>query len=200
MSRTSKTKQSLTSTTSTALPEVKPEKTTAGPVQDFMDTCWDGVTIPVPLMALTWAAGSTLILVNKPPSGLNVYSTLEIFPDSLQEKYKIEIYTSESPTRQRFALAHSIAHILLGHTKSFVDNTHTDSGVDFTNNPKVVSQINQAANLAAIEILLPDIILKEKAESGRYPTIESLACQFGVSTNTLKFRLNQLGIEPIFHG
>jgi len=199
MPRTSKTKQSLTSTTPTALPEVKPEKTTAGPVQDFMDTHWDGVTIPVPLMALTWAAGSALELVDM-RADLTTYSTLKVFSDSPQEKYEIKVSTSESPTRQRFALAHNIAHILLGHAESFTDNTHTDSATDFTNNPKAVSQINQAANLAAIEILLPDIILKDKAESGRYSTIESLACQFGVSTNTLMFRLKQLGIEPIFHG
>ncbi|WP_344052050.1 XRE family transcriptional regulator [Planotetraspora silvatica] len=100
------------------------------------------------------------------------------------------IGTSEVPARQRFTIAHELAHLLTGDNQGL----HLDADLHDSVHKQQPSEIR--ANAFAAEFLLPAEILRE--EDARLTWSETafakLACRFWVSPSTLAWRLFNLGL------
>lgn len=105
------------------------------------------------------------------------------------------------PNRQRFTIAHELAHYLLHQECSdlFVDRSpvffrdETSSGG--------VKQQEIAANAFAAELLMPREELKERLNERPIDALDDmsirrLAARFGVSAQALTIRLTRLGLVP----
>lgn len=110
------------------------------------------------------------------------------------------INKSDPPTRQRFTMAHEIGHFYLKHKgELFVDNTvrlKRDGASGLAVDPFEIE-----ANGFAAELLMPsDLLIKEverifkKSGYKSENLIEELAKHFEVSTQAMKYRLENLGL------
>ncbi len=100
-----------------------------------------------------------------------------------QSGYAIYINGDHAETRQRFTLAHEIAHFIL-HKENIGDGIADDalyrSGL---------SNAQEAmANKLAADILMPWNLVNQKIKEG-INTVEELAQQFNVSTSAMAIRL-----------
>ncbi len=89
-------------------------------------------------------------------------------------------------TRQRFTLAHEIAHFIL-HRDEIGDGI-TDNGMYRSGRPE---RIEREANRYAADILMPWRLVIEKVRSGKSTAIE-LAREFDVSAAVAEIRLKEL--------
>lgn len=111
----------------------------------------------------------------------------------------IGINTLHAPTRQRFTLAHELAHIQL-HRRELERAVHVDRG-SLRRDPLAaagVDPIEIEANTFAAELLMPTELLIS-ALKGRSVDLEddeavsALAKRFRVSDAAMRFRLSSLG-------
>jgi len=100
------------------------------------------------------------------------------------------IGTSEVPARQRFTIAHELAHLLTGDNQGL----HLDADLHDSVHKQQPSEIR--ANAFAAEFLLPAEILREEAARLAWSetSFAKLACRFWVSPSTLAWRLFNLGL------
>ena len=92
--------------------------------------------------------------------------------------------------RQRFTVAHELAHYLEHRPHIIGDGLTDDIGVLFRSNQSGVSfNMEREANRIAAEILMPEKLLEAAIESGDYKTKRQLADYFGVSEEALSIRL-----------
>lgn len=111
----------------------------------------------------------------------------------LATKQNAVIYYSEkdTPNRQRFTIAHELGHIC-NHLKP---DTNDYPYIDWRIEENANNEHEQCANIFAGELLIPLHKLKEIYLSIQYPISNNLANIFGVSTNVMEERLNQLGVS-----
>lgn len=127
---------------------------------------------------------------------LNLHLTYESFVDEvsgvlrkgLDDEWEIVVNRSHPPTRQRFTIAHEIAHYCLHRNEK---NTFQDT-VFFRG--ATISPQEHAANRFAGEILMPESVFRQQVEKG-CSAIDSLADFFGVSALAVRVRAKQLGME-----
>ncbi|GAX87013.1 conserved hypothetical protein [Lebetimonas natsushimae] len=136
----------------------------------------------------------------KPKVNMNggILADIEFIPDDLcgyiekDKNNKITIYYNPDhhENRQRFTIAHELAHFLLGHLdesqkeyRDYKDNFKTD-----TYNPKEV-----AANRLAAKILMPEDKLHFLIYKKGITSIKELARIMKVSEVAMKYRLQNLG-------
>ena len=117
--------------------------------------------------------GMNIILVNYPLEGVRG------FYQYFQRNNIIYLDEKLSDSERRFVLAHELGHMIL-HKKS--NAIFMDTRTQFN-----TSKYEQEANLFAMELLLPDQILDEYAQSG-YST-EQLSRITGYYTELIKIRL-----------
>lgn len=117
--------------------------------------------------------GMNIILVNYPLEGVRG------FYQYFQRNNIIYLDENLSDSERRFVLAHELGHMML-HKKS--NAIFMDTRTQFN-----TSKYEQEANLFAMELLLPDQILDEYAQSG-YST-EQLSRITGYYTELIKLRL-----------
>ncbi len=106
-------------------------------------------------------------------------------------RYEIKINRHESRQRQRFTLAHELAHFLLhrdtidGMGGKLIDNVLYRSGAS--------EQIEYEANRLASQIVMPEKALQNAfsryGDSLSETTVELLAEQFGVSKAAMEIRM-----------
>ncbi len=101
----------------------------------------------------------------------------------------------ETKNRNRFTLAHELAHCCLAHL-----DEETMPYIEWRHDGVVTDKCEIAANIFAGELLVPTKELR-KVLSNEYPTtlphITKLASMFAVSINVMKERLKQLEIPYI---
>ena len=110
-----------------------------------------------------------------------------------EDNGKIVIYYNPDhhENRQRFTIAHELAHYLLGH----LDDNHRmyrDTSKNFSSDiydPKEV-----AANKAAAAILMPEKKIKDLIFNKKITSIKELAKIMKVSELAMKYRLQNLGL------
>ncbi|MDQ1186377.1 ImmA/IrrE family metallo-endopeptidase [Agrobacterium larrymoorei] len=102
-------------------------------------------------------------------------------------KYKIRINRHEKKERQRFTLAHEIAHFLL-HKDKIGDGLTEDILYRST----LSNALEYEANRFAAELIMPDAVLEEMQidfESVDEDAIVDLAERFGVSKDAMRIKL-----------
>ena len=93
--------------------------------------------------------------------------------------------------RQRFAIAHAMGHILLGH-KLPENGVREETAQNF--HTAVSNPEETAANNVAGSLLVPKMALIYFMDEKRVTSVKNLAAIFGVSTTLVTHRLEQLGI------
>ena len=100
-------------------------------------------------------------------------------------EYSIHVNANHPITRQRFTMAHELAHFLLHKDK--IGDGITD---DYLYRSGLCSSIEREANLLAADILMPKHLLIN--EENAKLTISEQAEKFWVSTTTMDIRLGSL--------
>jgi Zn-dependent peptidase ImmA (M78 family) len=138
-------------------------------------------SIPVRVGGLAEALGLRVVLASLP---LNISGLIQ--PEGA-DKFVIKVNRFESKERQRFTIAHEIAHYLLHRDK-------IQSGVidSVLYRSKLSSRTEAEANKMAAEIVMPTKIFRALTADHIHPLsdsqIGSFASDFGVSKQALKIR------------
>jgi Zn-dependent peptidase ImmA (M78 family) len=140
--------------------------------------------VPVKLGAIAKDLGVEVKLSSLP---LNVSGQIA----KIDGRYEIKINRHESRQRQRFTLAHELAHFLLhrdiidGMGGKLTDNVLYRSGA--------AEHVEYEANRLASQIVMPETALQEAfsryGENLSETTVELLAEQFGVSKAAMEIRV-----------
>ena len=134
-------------------------------------------TIPVDVEALAKELGMRVKFIPLPDSK---------FSGAIHSKdTRTDLYVNREhlPTRQRFTIAHEVAHFVL-HSPYLKDGIVDDD----LYRSHLPSALESQANNYALQILIPSEILNQKVDSGM-EDIEELAREFNVSANTMSSRL-----------
>lgn len=141
--------------------------------------------VPVKLGAIAKDLGVEVVLSSLP---LSISGEIS----KLNGRYQIKINRHESKQRQRFTLAHELAHFLLhrdvidGMGGKLTDNVLYRSGA--------AEHIEYEANRLAAQIVMPENALQDAfkqygGENLSETTVELLAEQFGVSKAAMEIRM-----------
>jgi len=150
--------------------------------QQLLNSIWDG-TVPVNVVRLAERLGMT---VRPNPLMADCGAITRRLHDVLLE------YDPQQPVvRQRYAIAHLIGHVVLGHLGDQL-TVLRDPVANYST--KVSDPKELAANDFALQLLLPGSTLRYAVESGLFNDVEHMARAFGVSQVALVWRLRQLGI------
>jgi hypothetical protein len=104
--------------------------------------------------------------------------------------YIIYINAKDNPRRQRFTLAHEIAHYILH--RDMIGDGITD---DAMYRSALGDVYERQANRMAADILMPAQLVKNYYRfSAVPPPISSFAREFGVSEDAMRIRLQELGL------
>lgn len=110
-----------------------------------------------------------------------------------RDKDNISIYydITEPETRQRFTIAHEIAHYLLGHLEGEKHKYMSENTLLRSN--QLSNSQERDANYLAAELLMPmkviDKLIDEKKDNMEPFTLDSLAQLLGVAESALRIRL-----------
>ncbi|EDX3145018.1 ImmA/IrrE family metallo-endopeptidase [Salmonella enterica subsp. diarizonae serovar 61:l,v:1,5,7] len=97
---------------------------------------------------------------------------------------------SDHPNRQRFTIAHELAHHVLGHTKE--GEKHRDSVADYSTGAK--SHLEIEANKFAAALLMPEVAIRTLITREGVSTTLELARIFKVSEAAMHWRLKEIGL------
>lgn len=109
------------------------------------------------------------------------------------EEYIIYVNGSHHINRQRFTIAHEIAHFLL-HKDKIGDNL-TDSAMYRS---KLSNVLERQANTLAAEILMPISDLRNYVYNKEITDVKILSNIFGVSKETMQIRLRDINKNNLF--
>ena len=98
--------------------------------------------------------------------------------------YSIQVNGDHHPNRQRFTIAHEIAHIVLH--KHLIGEGITTNGLYRSG---LSNTVEWAANRAAGNILMPRAKIKELLDQG-VESVDELAIRFGVSRSAMSIQLD----------
>jgi Zn-dependent peptidase ImmA (M78 family) len=124
-----------------------------------------------------------IVMCRKLPESI---SGIVIPPAGDRAHYLIGINPQQSLQRQRFTIAHEIAHIVLGHPKKAV------SLIVFTE--KSTNQLDRAADVFAAELLMPYIHVRDLFFKKGWRNLEDFAKFYMVSRVAMEIRLKELGL------
>jgi Zn-dependent peptidase ImmA (M78 family) len=148
-----------------------------------------GVKLPIDIRAILKAHGIT---VHEEDLEGNVSGVLMI-----QEK-QVDIIVNKNhiPGRQRYTLAHELAHYLLhkSQTNVFVDEMYRDAKSSYGIDQREIEANAFAAELLMPEELLRDEIAKKPLDANDDAAFRRMAAKYGVSPQALTFRLIKLGL------
>lgn len=100
----------------------------------------------------------------------------------------IYVNYTDMPQRQRFTIAHEIAHSVLHETKS---DLHRQDGVR--------TQVEREADAFAGALLIPEVLLRRLIGQG-VCAIDELAKAFQVSKQSMRVRINHLRMGGLLRG
>ena len=140
-------------------------------------------TIPVDLDRMARALG---VSVHRVSLGGDIAGKIE----RAERGYRITLNANDNPRRQRFTLAHEIAHFVLH--RDLIGDGITDSGLYRSS---LKDDIERQANRYAADLLMPAAKVRELwREDVR--SIAGMADRFDVSSEAAEIRLKYLGYGP----
>lgn len=107
------------------------------------------------------------------------------------QNWAIHVNKWENPLRQKFTIAHELAHFIL-HKEILKSGSHYDSVLYRDEN---TSPIEREASSFASNLLMPSEKFEEYINNG-YNTIEKLSEKFKLSTSAVRYRAYKLGYIP----
>jgi Zn-dependent peptidase ImmA (M78 family) len=151
---------------------------------------------PVDVLSLAKKLG---LEIKKEPTEANLSGFL--FRNEEQKTAIIGVNSNQHPNRQRFTIAHELAHYLLHSTGS----VHVDRGYSVKlrdeKSSEGTDEEEKEANFFAAELLMPeniltnDIVHSTNLDLFDENTLNQLANRYKVSTQALAFRLAYLGFS-----
>lgn len=102
---------------------------------------------------------------------------------------EITVNDKDNYHRQRFTLAHELAHCML-HGESLKNGRLELRSSVTTTDPR-----EREANITAGEILIPEKLLRKYYSSTPFPVLSDLAAEFNVSENVMSARLEYLNMR-----
>ena len=148
--------------------------------REILEQYWDDGSIPVSSMAIASKMGVS-VLADPCFSASGHYS-----PNGCSSGPLITYKSSESKTRQRFTVAHELAHHVMGHGER--DRDTPDRFSMGYHDP-----IEVDANRFAAHLLMPGQIVNALIRVRGIRSVDELARMFGVSKAAMRFRLKELG-------
>lgn len=151
--------------------------------------------LPVPVQEIAEKEGLEIIFQNL---GTDI-SGLLITRDG---KSYCCVHSSDRETRQRFTIAHELAHFVLGHQQQQGEHVHVDRGNYISQRgPRASAGVDPKeieANQFAASLLMPaQLVKQEAAKLGSSLTdahVTMLAEMFNVSEQAMTIRLETLGL------
>ena len=107
------------------------------------------------------------------------------------QNWAIHVNKWENPLRQKFTIAHELAHFIL-HKDILKSGSHYDSVLYRDENS---TPIEREASSFASDLLMPSDKFEEYINQG-YNTIEKLSEKFKLSTSAVRYRAYKLGYIP----
>ncbi|MCT8162099.1 ImmA/IrrE family metallo-endopeptidase [Pseudoruegeria sp. SHC-113] len=104
------------------------------------------------------------------------------------DRFEIAVNSKHHPNRQRFSMAHEYAHYLLHRGK--IDSMPEGERILHRNGDK--NSIEYQANTFAAELLMPEVLVR-RAFRVSHGNLTKMALELGVSKESLKYRLSNLG-------
>ncbi len=145
---------------------------------------WDGY-LPVDPAAIAARAGA--YVVAEPMLDREGISGDCYFDDDGVPVIRFNPYDNER--RQRFTIAHELGHVLQRHVQPG-GRMHRDPKRDYQRMGE--TPMEREANEFAAQLLMPESVLKLAARTLR--SSQRLAAEFNVSTEAMKYRLQNIGI------
>lgn len=156
-------------------------------IEDVLDKYWDRLLPVDPFkIAARWGARIEPIENNEAVNN-NEYSGGAVITNGV---YYIYYNPNEHRNRQRFTIAHELAHHVLGHTKD--GKHHFDGAQNYFSN--VSSMPEKQANKFAIALLMPRQAIMYYITRGGVDTTLELAKIFNMSEDVMRLRLKEMGI------
>lgn len=106
--------------------------------------------------------------------------------------YEIAVNAADAAPRQRFTLAHEIAHLLLHRER--LDQAGIED--DRMYRSAMSDGVERQANFLAAQLLMPENLLRFACDAG-VTDISRMARTFKVSDAAMRIRLSELGLEVI---
>lgn len=152
--------------------------------KQVLTECWDGL-LPVSPKKIAEKVGvSVRAAANNEP-----YSGKAFLENEIKV---IEYKSSEIPLRQRFTIAHELAHHMLGHTNE--GHKYREFQDDVSKfNLREADPFEIQANKFAAELLMPKEAVEYLIMEKNITSLNKLAELFQVSTVAMKYRLTNLG-------
>lgn len=107
----------------------------------------------------------------------------------VRDGYEIAVNAADAPARQRFTLAHEIAHYLLH--RELLDGGIED---DRMYRSRLGGIVERQANRLAAQLLMPANLVRFACQAGA-TDVGRLARTFGVSEQAMDIRLRELGLN-----
>lgn len=140
-------------------------------------------SLPIDVDAIAKELGLPVTRTNL---GDNIAGQIIRSPGRSRSGFVIYVNGTEHPNRQRFTIAHEIAHFVLH--RDLIEDGVTDDTL--YRSPELSSYLEVQANRMAADILMPVRLLKrERAKNG---DARFLAKLFGVSPSAMEIRLKSL--------
>jgi Zn-dependent peptidase ImmA (M78 family) len=150
---------------------------------ELLDECWDGV-LPVDPVRIAQSLGVKV---------LDVYLNDDVSGALVKERGadpSILLNASDSKNRKRFTCAHELGHFIRRTERpdqyEYVDYRDSRSSTG-------TEEEERFANRFAADLLMPDFLVKELHKQG-LPDFR-MAQRFGVSRESLQYRLDNLGLS-----
>lgn len=137
---------------------------------------------PVDVHAIAHALGVDVVIDRALPDDIS--GKIEAVGSS--ERYRITVNGKHSLTRQRFTIAHEIAHYVLH--RSLIGDGIVD---DAMYRSKQGNEVERQANSYAATILMPAPLVREKYRSG-VMSYSEMANVFDVSSEVARIRMREL--------
>ena len=140
-------------------------------------------TLPIEVKGIARELG---LPVTETYLGDNIAGQIIRAPGRSRSGFLIFVNSSEHPNRQRFTIAHEIAHFILH--RDLIEDGVTDDTL--YRSPELSSYLEVQANRLAADILMPIRLLKREYAKTQDP--RGLAKLFGVSPAAMDIRLKAL--------
>lgn len=146
-----------------------------------------GRTVPVDLKGMIDELGLALEFCGDLPA--SIAGKLVRDPSS-RAGYRIVVNSKDNQRRQRFTMAHEIAHFILH--RDLLRGDLVDDAL--YRSPSLSDEYERQADRFAAQVLLPAHAVREAFK--RTKALAALAEMFEVSDSALRIRLRELGLAP----